>query len=111
MAQRWTYRQDQEVPSFAVTWKDRDGTIINFATGYTFQVLLVNALTGTIALTKTTNITGAATSPNVTVAWPTGELNIAAGYYYLHLRATTGGADRLFSPAALPEIRITATPV
>jgi hypothetical protein len=105
------YRQDQELPSFAVTWKDNGGAIINFSAGYTFQVLLVNAGTGAIALTKTTNITGAATAPNVTVAWPTGELNIAAGSYYVHLRATTGGNDRLFSPADLPTIRIIATPV
>jgi hypothetical protein len=112
VSQRWTYRQDQELPSFAVTWKDRAGNIINFASGYTFQVLLVHSLTGTVALTKTANITGAATAPNVTVGWASGELNLAVGVYYLHLKANNGaGTDRMFSPKHLPELEITATPV
>ena len=111
MTQRWTYRQDQELPSFAVTWKDTNGAIINFSAGYTFKVLLVNIVTGVVALTKTTNITGAATAPNVTVAWAAAELNIAPASYHLHLTATTGGNDRMFSPGALPEVKITALPV
>ena len=105
----WVYRQDQEVPSFAVSWADADGDLIDFSAGYTFQVLLVNTA-GTIVVTKTSNITGSATAPNVTVAWAAGELNITPGTYLLHLKATTGTSDRIFSPGRLPTISITATP-
>ena len=109
----WVYRQDQELPSWSADWYQKVGgvdTLINMASGYTFQVLLVNQSTGVIGLTKTANITGAATSPNIVVAWAAGELNIAAGNYLMHLKATTGGADRLFAPDRLPTITIVATP-
>jgi hypothetical protein len=106
----WVYRQDAEIPSFAVEWRDGNGALINFASGYTFQVLLVNT-SDAVVLTKTTNITGAATSPNVTVAWPAGELNITPGVYFLHLRATSATNDRFFSPGRWPKITIVATPV
>jgi len=108
----WTYRQDQELPSWACDWYRKVSgvdTLIDFSSGYTFQVLLVNR-DGTIALTKTSGITGAATAPNVTVAWASGELNITPGLYLLHLKATTGGADRIFSPGDLPMVTINATP-
>jgi hypothetical protein len=105
----WVYRQDQEVPSFAVNWYDSASALIDFSTGYTFQVLLVTQA-GVITVTKTANITGAATAPNVTVAWAAGELNITPGEYLLHLKATTGTSDRIFSPGRLPTITITATP-
>jgi hypothetical protein len=96
MTARWVYDQAAEDPAYVVTWLDGDGAIINFSAGYTFQVKLVNVVTGATVLTKTTNITGAATAPNVTVAWATSELNIAAGTYELHLQATTGGRQRVF---------------
>lgn len=104
----WTYRADQESPSFAVAWSDRDGNLINFATGYTFEVKLVNQSTGIVALTKTVGITGAATSPNVVAAWSTGELNIAPAVYRVHLTATltASGADRMFRPGDEPRITI-----
>ena len=104
----WVYRADQEVPSFAVDWYDRDGNLINFATGYTFEVKLINQSTGTVALTKTTGVTGAATSPNVVVAWATGQLAITPAVYRLHLTATTGGADRMFRPGDEPRVTIVA---
>jgi hypothetical protein len=109
----WVYRQDQELPSFAVNWYQKIAgvdTLIDFSTGYTFQLLLVNTTDGTIALTKTTNITGAATSPNVTAAWAAGELNLTPGNYLAHLKATTGTSDRIFNPGRPPTITITATP-
>ena len=104
----WIYRADQEVPSFSVAWYDRDNTLINFATGYTFELKLIAVDGTTIALTKTTGIAGAATSPNITVAWAVGELNIAVGAYRAHLTATTGGADRMFKPGDEPVITIVA---
>lgn len=89
-----------------MSWYDRDNALIDFATGYTFEVKL---LLGTVvALTKTTGITGAATAPNVTVAWAAGELNPTPGRYRLHLTATTGGADRMFMPGDEPTIVVAA---
>lgn len=105
---QWIYRADAELPSFAVAWYDNTGTLINFASGYTFELKLVNQSTGTVTLTKTTGITGAATSPNVTVAWAAGELAVAAAAYRVHLTATTGGADRMFRPGDEPTVTIVA---
>jgi hypothetical protein len=55
-------------------------------------------------LTNTTGITGAAGSgygppgtPNVTVAWAAGELNIAPGTYDMDLTAVTTSGDRVLS--------------
>lgn len=113
MTNVWTYRQDQELPSFAVAWYDNADALINFSSGYTFTVKLVDLADGTVALTKTTNISGAATSPNVTVAWAAGELSTltARHQYAVHLVANNGaGTDRVFRPGNPPTIRITATP-
>jgi hypothetical protein len=105
----WIYRADQDSPSYAVAWSDRDGTLINFSSGYTFEVKLVNRVDGTIGLTKSAGITGAAVSPNITVAWTTGELAaVPPAAYRVHLTATTGGADRMFRPGDEPIITIVA---
>lgn len=102
----WRYRQNQELPSFAVSWSDRDGNLIDFSTGYTFTVKLVSSATGDVALTKTAGIVGDDAAPNVVVAWAPGELNVTAGSYQVHITATTGGADRLFMPGREPVIII-----
>lgn len=79
-----------ELGDLAITWYDTDGTLIDFSSGWTFQVKV--GVTGQAALvTKTTGITGAATAPNVTVAWAaTGDLNdiTTAGTYTVQVRAT-----------------------
>jgi len=103
----WVYRADADAPSYCVEWKDRTGALINFASGYTFECKLVNAA-GTATVTKSAGITGAATSPNITVAWAAGELNIAAGTYQVHLTATASGVDRHFRPGSEPSIIIKA---
>ena len=105
---RWRYRTTQEDPAYVVTWLDSAGAIRNFSAGYTFTVTLTNRATGTTAVTKTANITGAATAPNVTVAWAVGELNIAAGTYDLILVATTGGRDSVFRPGDPEAVEIVA---
>ncbi len=99
----WTYRADQEFPSFSVAWYDGTGNLIDFSTGWTFEVKVGS-------LTKTTGITGSASAPNVVVAWGAGELNITPGTYPLYLKATSSGGDRRFRPGNEPEIEILATP-
>lgn len=105
----WRYRQNQELPSFAVSWSDRDGNLIDFSTGYTFTLKLANSATGEVALTKTTGIVGGDTAPNVVAAWAAGELNITPGSYRVHLTATSAGADRVFMPGREPYIVIDPT--
>ena len=79
-----------ELGDLAITWYDDDGTLINFSSGYTFQVKV--GLAGQAAtFTKTTGITGAATAPNVVIGWATsGELNSLTdpGAYTVQVAAT-----------------------
>lgn len=84
-----TYRQGSDLPEYSAEWYDGNGDLIDFSTGYTFQAKIGNP--GSAALiTKTTSITGAATAPNITVAWATtGELNtLDPGTYTLQIKAT-----------------------
>lgn len=107
----FTYRADAETPSFAVEWKDADGDLVDFSSGFTFSVELVKAGTTVASVTKTNGIAGASVSPNVTVAWAAGELAALDGVYELHLKATDSSSnDRFFSPHRWPTIRVTPVP-
>lgn len=100
----------QEDPAYVVTWLDSDGELIDF-TSHTFTLKVVNLTTGATALTKTTNITGAATAPNISVAWTTSDMSdIGAGSYALILTATTGGRDRTFNPGQPDTLIVKAAP-
>jgi hypothetical protein len=84
------YIQGADLPDFAVEWADRDGAPILFGSiAHTFE-LKIGRRGNPATLTKSTGITGADTSPNVTVAWSTsGELNtLAVGTYDADLIAT-----------------------
>jgi hypothetical protein len=84
-----SYIQGADLPDLTFAWRDSSGTLIDFSSGYTF-VLKVGTPGSAADVTKSTSITGAATSPNVTVAWATSaELNtLAVGVYTLQLIAT-----------------------
>jgi hypothetical protein len=93
------YFSTAERPALKIWWHDDDGSLIDFSTSYTFSLVIG-------ALTKTTNITGAAGAgtnptgtPNITIAWSPGEIATigAAGAYTARLTATTSSADRVFS--------------
>lgn len=93
-----TYVQGSDWPT-GFEWRDGAGDLVPFATGYTFSLQLGPAhKSSVISFTKTTGITGADTSPNVTVAWATaGELNtLEPGVYTLVIfaRETATGRDR-----------------
>jgi hypothetical protein len=63
-----------ELPDDAFDWTNAQGAVIDFSSGWTFTVEV--GFPGQDAeLTKTEGITGAATSPNVTIAWAEGELD------------------------------------
>lgn len=97
------YRTTAERPSLELWIEDDDGTLIDFSAGYTFS-LKIGTTGKTADLTKTAGITGAAGAgteptgtPNITIAWASGELDITPGIYEWQLTATTGGNDRLFT--------------
>jgi hypothetical protein len=93
-----------ERPDIKLWLEDDDGTLINFASGYTF-VFKVGLAGSAAVYTKSTNITGAAGAgaepdgtPNVTMTFTAGELDSVAASpgYTGQLRATNSSLDRLF---------------
>lgn len=84
-----------ELPDDAFEWTDAQGAVIDFSTGWTFSVE-VGFPGQDPVLTKTVGITGAATSPNVTIAWAAGELDdpLTAGQWPGWITATNSGKDR-----------------
>lgn len=107
---KWVYRQDQEEPAFAVDWRDHNNQVIDFSTGYSFQVKLKKGVATAAVLTKTTGVTGSADSPNITIAWASGELNVDPGEYIVFIKATSVAGDRRFMPGSEPTIIIELTP-
>lgn len=91
-----TYIQGAELPDIEVTWKDSDGAVIDFSTGFTFTVRLGQI--GQVAtLTKTTGITPSATTPNLVISWSNTEIeSLAANTYTMEViaRHTSSGKDR-----------------
>lgn len=105
----FVYLTNQEYPSIHLVWKDGNGDIINFSSGYTWTVMLATA--GEAVVLKTTGVTGASTSPNVTINWAADELDIAEGLYDLVVIATDGASkDRVFRPGNPPTVQIVTTP-
>ena len=78
------YHRSDELPAWVATISV-NGSTYDYSTGWTFTVTLSDG--STTALTKTTNITGAA-SGVVTVAWAENDLDIAPGRYKVLLTAT-----------------------
>lgn len=91
-----TYIQSAELPDIEITWRDSDGAIIDFVSGWTFTVR-VGVLGQAAILEKTTGITGNNTAPNLVISWSSTELNtMATGTYVLQVvaRNTASGKDR-----------------
>jgi hypothetical protein len=96
------YHKTAERPSAELWLLDDDGTLVDFSTGYTFS-LKIGVKGSTALLTKTSGITGAAGAgaeptgtPNVSVAWSAGELNLTPARYVWQLTATSSALDRVF---------------
>ena len=103
MAGGLVYYRTAERPDIKLWLLGDDGALIDFSSGYTFAFKLGDPGSAA-ALTKSTGITGAAGSgsessgtPNITIAFTTGELDsLTAKPYAWQLRATTGGLDRIY---------------
>lgn len=82
------YVKGAELGDLTITWRDTDGTLINFSSGYSFEVK-IGVVGSAAAVTKATSITGASTAPNVTISWSTSDLSsLSTGDYVLQLKAT-----------------------
>lgn len=87
------YHRGAERPALEITWQDDDGNLIDLSDAtFTFKI---GARGSTATVTKTSNIEGAATAPNVTITWTSGELDIDHGVYTWQLTATSSGLDRM----------------
>jgi hypothetical protein len=82
------YIQGAELDDTTISWRDPDGDLYDFSSGYTFSLKCGQRGVAGV-FTKTTGITGAAVAPNVTVVWATtGELNsLEPGTHVLQLEA------------------------
>lgn len=114
----YAYRQDQELPAMAIEWLDSNGDVIDFSTGWTFTAkVATKTIPGTALITKTTGITGAATSPNVVIDWSTTDWSALAPatggtVHVVHLtaRRTSDSKDRVFRPERPIDVLILPTP-
>ncbi len=101
---------DQELPSTPVTWRDSDGVVVDFSSGWTFT--FEASKNGAVVLSKTSGITGAATAPNVTIDWAVDELAaVTADTYSARLiaRRVADSKDRVFPDRI--DFQIQAKPV
>lgn len=103
MATAVTYVRGAELPPLLVQMLDDNNDVIDFtsASGFSFKMGLD---TSTTALTKTTGITGSTTG--ATIAWASGDLELASGVYIAELTATISGLDyrRQFSIQIEPKL-------
>jgi hypothetical protein len=97
-----TYHRSAELPAAKLWIFDATSTLIDLS-GYTFS-LKVGKVGAAASLTKSSSITGATGSgtspsgtPNVTIAWSSGELNLTPGVYDATLTGTSGGLDRVWA--------------
>lgn len=92
-----------ERPGIKAWILDEDGALIDFSSGYTFE-LKIGRVGSAAAFTKTSGLTGAAGSgtetsgvPNLTASFTAGELDsLTKGRTTGQIKATTGGLDRVF---------------
>lgn len=96
------YVRGAELPNLQLWWRDQTGALIDFSTGWTFTVK-IGRVGSTAKKNKTSGITGAAGSgtssngtPNLVVAWATGELDIPAGQGTIQITANNGTQDRIW---------------
>jgi hypothetical protein len=111
------YAEGADLPTTSLWLYDSDGaTLIDFGSGFTFAVDVIDD-SGTVAFaSKTTGIVGAAGSgaspdgvPNVVITWADGEIDsLDAGRYTFRLTATTSGKSYIYQSILRIKSRIAA---
>lgn len=91
------YPPGDELGDAGLFWKDSLGTLIDFSSGYTFVVMILNDYDVAL-ITKSSGITGATGSlstntPNVMVAWDADELDVLTPGTYKFRCVATRTAD------------------
>lgn len=102
----YEYRADQEGPAIPLEWRDGDGALRDFSTGWTFEARIALATDPlTVLVTKTTGITGDDTAPNLVIDWSTSDFSTltpadAGTIYVVHVyaRRTADSKDFGFRP-------------
>jgi hypothetical protein len=103
MARSLVIHRTAERPDLKMWLEDDDGTLINFASGYSFSFKL-GSVGSAAAFTKTSGISGAAGAgeepdgtPNITVTFSAAELDsLTPGATTGQLTATSSSLDRVF---------------
>lgn len=97
MANSLQWARKAELPILRIWWESEDGDLIDFSSGVTAWELKIGELDEEALLTKIDGFVGAAGSgneqngtPNVTVTWGAGQLDITPGTYTLQVKATLG---------------------
>lgn len=108
------YRKNQALPALTIAWYDGTGTLVDFSSGWTLSALICARGSTTALVTKTTGITGAATSPNVTVDWSATEFSglTAGAMFDVYVKAVRNSDSkvRYFRPGNPPQFTLLATP-
>lgn len=91
------------LPDLQFVWTDANQNLIDFSNaGWSFR-LVISQPPNAAKVIKTSGITGANTSPNVTVQWAVNELaTLTPGRWYFQLTATygpSGGKQRILTGA------------
>jgi hypothetical protein len=112
------YYTNQELPGIPFRWADETDDVLDYSAGFTFHADLVRG--DSIIASESTNIVGAASSPNVTISkWSSTTLTAIAAdlttlgrrtqSYELRLyaRRVADSADDVLKPGAPPIVQFT----
>lgn len=86
-----TYPKGAERPAAGLRLLD-NGSIVDLSSGYTFTVN-INFPTPLVKSTGVAGAAGTGSTPNLTITWAAGELNVTPGVYRVTVTATSGGLD------------------
>lgn len=89
------YDAGERLPDAHLSIFDDTSTLIDLSTGYTFSAQVIDDSTTTTVHTQSTGFGGAATSPNLTIAWASGFATIPTGHYTLKVTATRTSDSKL----------------
>lgn len=108
----YIYRQDQDGPPIGFRWLDYTKQLLDFTSGWTFELVLVTyegVIQSTVDNTNITGGPGDTVQPNVVIDWPAAFFTaIPVDQYLLQLKATETATSkgRVFSLDRLPTLEV-----